>query len=125
MREIKFRFFINGAKEMHYPDSSWYISGNGQLVIIDDFGSHLPDPFQGGTVLMQFTGLKDKTGKEIYEGDIVISDTFPEEVGVHKGIVEFKEVEGCFETDNAMFMNLGGSNFTRVIGNIYENKELL
>ena len=78
---------------------------------------------------MQFTGLKDKNGKEIYEEDIVND----EELG--KGIVIFQS--GCFfmmydaET-NMEFLGIKTDRFGRlqekriveIIGNIYENPEL-
>jgi len=52
MREIKFRAW---DKDLHKMYNKW-------TVIPDDDRSH---------ILMQYTGLKDKNGKEIYEGDIV------------------------------------------------------
>ena len=62
MREIKFRAWDASEKEMvyapqHDPDD-WFIG------LID---GEAPE----GDLLMQYTGLKDKNGKEIYEGDIV------------------------------------------------------
>ena len=61
--------------------------------------------------LMQFTGLKDKNGKEIYEGDIVRQD-------YDNALCEVKFISGCFSP----FKHDG--QFV-VIGNIYENPELL
>lgn len=67
---------------------------------------------------MQFTGLIDKNGKEIYEGDIV---TTP------KGNCAVTFELGCFYTITISRYRLGGweSNCIEIIGNIYENPELL
>lgn len=70
----------------------------------------------------QFTGLKDKNGKEIYEGDILIDDE--DEIA----IVQYSEVDAMFEiiVDNIVtnFSN-ESSEWWRIIGNIYDNPELL
>jgi uncharacterized phage protein (TIGR01671 family) len=69
-------------------------------------------------ILMQYTGLKDKNGKEIYEGDIVKTRK-----GGHKIIVEF--IRGKFEPfdDSGEYGHFAEE--CEVIGNIYENPELL
>ena len=74
---------------------------------------------------MQYTGLKDKRGKEIYEGDIL------EVEWVGKQIIEvyWHERSMCFDgrRPSGEAWNFGGWNTpqSKVIGNIYENKELL
>lgn len=81
--------------------------------------------------LMQFTGLLDKNGVEIYEGDILSDDQF----GVSPVVFEEESASfvtniKCHETGSrdqlARFYCVDGtSRFAVVIGNIYENPELM
>lgn len=87
-------------------------------------------------VLMQYTGLKDKNGVEIFEGDYVVgvqylttSPNVPFEI---KGVVRYSERNTMFYIDDKnkghdMFMQSLGSTpyILEVIGNIYENPDLL
>jgi len=114
MREIKFRVFSNGA--MHYGGFSVHsTSGN----IIPDF------PFiSNQDPLMQYTGLKDKNGKEIYEGDIVNgrireSSDGPEEL-LRGGEVKYNHGHWSYGRWIALYVSE-----VEVMGNIHENPELL
>ena len=66
MREIKFRLWSNGLKVMYTPDNEI-----GGLWSIPMAPNGVIKPTYKDDILMQFTGRKDKNGKEIYEGDIV------------------------------------------------------
>ena len=81
-------------------------------------------PESTGLILMQYTGLHDKNGKEIYEGDVVKIKYRDEDIG--KVIYE----HNGFSIDvTNMNKNYGRvsfvNNFMEVIGNIYDNPELL
>jgi uncharacterized phage protein (TIGR01671 family) len=110
MREIKFRaWFYNGADistgVMIKAEEAWqedYIEFNGRELA----------PTDECTILMQYTGLKDKNGKEIYEGDILTD---------HTG----EKWEAYFELSQVGEDWMSWPEMYEVIGNIYENPELL
>ena len=130
MREIKFRAWDDWSKqdkrcksEMLYFDKYCFNTELFELSWecryeknIGAFGRRLSPDFK----LMQFTGLKDKNGKEIYEGDIVESED-----GTAKYKVVFED--GCFEAKSLQLKEFYAdvSRFQAVIGNIYENPNLL
>jgi uncharacterized phage protein (TIGR01671 family) len=71
-------------------------------------------------IIMQYTGLKDKKGKEIYEGDIVKNGDFISDAHSWN---EWKR-QVVYDDQQAMFTGLDGERI-EVIGNIYENPELI
>ena len=106
-REIKFRIWDK-------INRMWLRCFNVNLFDIGD----LPN-----VELMQYTGLKDKNGKEIYEGDIVILNDTEEE---NRCVVKYK-YGSYILVDGDLRENLSNveDRFLEVIGNIYENKNLL
>src|SRR5690625_1826614 len=117
MREIKFRALNNDKKYMEYDVD---INSDGQ-VIEYNYG------YYAGSYdypIMQYTGLKDKNGREIYEGDIL---EIKHLMGCETGELIFKY--GAFLFDDGGYSYLGdhlaNSEYIKVIGNIYENPELL
>jgi len=116
MREIKFRTWDN--KQMFRdPSECCGISGK----INDEFSEI------GGRIFMQYTGLKDKNGKEIYEGDVV---RFKRNIGLGDSLPITKG-KVSYSPDYAQFEFAGYAieptikRTIEVIGNIYESKHLL
>ena len=138
MREIKFRAWDRRYNKMHYQSTfayfnDFFLSFEGEIKhaygtkdawSIDDIEQVDGKPL---VVLMQYTGLKDKNGKEIYEGDIV--NFLPFHLREKKirttGVVEYKD-DGFFVKFTAIgYGRIQADHNIEVIGNIYENPELL
>lgn len=114
MREIKFRMWGPGK----------YFYGEQAMECLFQQLTGLYDHCEGhGSVFEQYTGLRDKNGKEIYEGDIVNEwiDLGPGGEGQYIGVVEFGPL-GCsmqpwtFKEDGYL---------PEVIGNIHQNPDLI
>lgn len=139
MRPIKFRAWDKEKKEWYKPTHEAY---KGQLFELfvsfaGSLASHtmngmtdesvFPDCFE----LMQFTGLTDKNGKEIYEGDVVkfqmtrtklvdhpVMTAFTDETAIYQGAVKWGEFGWRPFVD-------GKVEECEIIGNLYENPELI
>lgn len=73
--------------------------------------------------LMQFIGLKDMNGQEIFEGDVV--HAYSEGASLI-GVIEYFDNAYCIKSKNGIYNSLWtNAEYFEVIGNIYENKELL
>ena len=116
MREIKFRYWYENKL---YPALTLQ-----ELVHNGEFeGTDIDD-----CILMQFTGLVDRLGKEIWEGDIVKHDDFSD--GVYfsgqpqrNSVVEWSSMNACFHLKE--YTAYGMDRKLEVIGNIWENPALL
>lgn len=129
MREIKFRAW-DGEK----MSSSFYLNGiayaydNEYLIYPEEFGGVNPFGYGNGDKkieIMQYTGLKDKNGKEIYEGDIV---EMKDGTRNPYQIVWSFELQGWGLDGNPSGLQAWLSEYTKdieIIGNIYESPELL
>ena len=130
MREIKFRSWWKDTKRFLDCDE-WYMTCSGAKYLHYAVMPYKDDNF----IIEQYTGLKDKNSKEIYEGDIVkVNDDF-DKYGLNAGeIYEVYFNAGGFRCkpkyessiargDKGFWIDNG--NDYEVIGNIHENPELL
>jgi uncharacterized phage protein (TIGR01671 family) len=114
MRKIKFRAWNGKQMCYHYA-----IRQDGRVMRYDEAERYAVLKPEFAPILMQYTGLKDRNGKEIYEGDFVKDNI----VGIctvvfDNGTFKLKEVV------NTVWL-CASHEFEEVIGNIYENPELL
>lgn len=139
MREIKFRAWVKKDYD-----------GHGIADYMEGDASCFNDPFEehkhGNIVLMQYTGLKDKNGVEIYEGDILKFDDMGEDGYEYSEGFDFENSasvcfkNGRFELENFRSNNSGVLNEmnqedhetfiaifiqSKIVGNIYEHPHLL
>ena len=117
MREIKFR-----AWDQRYK--TWHLWG---LNVNPETGAYFTGPPHNELIHCQFTGLHDKNGKEIYEGDIV--QQYPDSKWSLQYTIKWREDHcGYWMYISGNKPNITLANYReelKVIGNIYENPELL
>ena len=120
MREIKFRAWLKEEKKMVNVETLFI--GINRLCFGNSKTEDLFFRDFEEVELMQYTGVKDKNGKEIYEGDITICKYGPQIAMEVKWVDEGFRTLGKYDGDNYVgFVK----NNEEVIGNIYENKNLL
>ncbi len=132
MDKIKFRAFDKQLNEMFKVEK---IEFDKELVYVrSEERNHITTSrliSDEVCTVMQFISLKDENGKEIYEGDIVKSTN--KELGECVAVVGFNEEESAFvllegygwKRPDEFFSTWNKVYKFEVIGNIYENKELL
>ena len=137
MREIKFRAWDTVTKDW-VPMGVNHISNLVRIKATKKKkGEFLIDTFDSVSrrlVLMQYTGLKDKNGKEIYEGDIIKyhyfyfadgSEIEKEHVCSVKYDDSFANFDAMDKEGFAHFLGNASDDGIEIIGNIHENPELL
>lgn len=116
-RKIKFRCWNKELKEIWVGGYVQFDTGN---ILFDDEDGNTFEYTGDEFPLMQYTGLNDKNGEEIYEGDFLKHDLW--------GISEIIWEHGMFRgkgNDHDITLADHQLKRSRVIGNIYENPELL
>lgn len=140
MRDIKFRAWDKEQNVMRVVTDLNFLTESIETKAIEGTSEmwEVYDPifFKGSYELMQYTGLKDKNGVEIYEGDYLIGKQYattsldmPFEI---KGVVKYSKCDTMFYLENEnkshvkFRQSIGNSIYGfEVIGNIYENADLL
>jgi uncharacterized phage protein (TIGR01671 family) len=123
-REIKFRAWDKDKKCMIYGSFLWYLTFDGRVLRTDLSEAK-------NIELMQFTGLKDKNGAEIYEGDLL-----KKKDAEKPRVVKWTDQNGAyFVLSNSIDKKVDWDDCLtdeqikiygyEIIGNIYENPELL
>ena len=143
MKIIKFRAWIRNydwdgttttPEYKMYPWHSFFFSDESPVT---GYSGEIPDPNDTDVILMQYTGKKDMNGADIYEDDIIYKETCaPDDpaYGFYGAVGVVKEnpynMGWIIDSDDVcVFYSVGGANFLfseiKVIGNIYENPDLL
>jgi uncharacterized phage protein (TIGR01671 family) len=119
MRDIKCRAFSTSMGTYfkdHNGNTRYFVAGDGTELFTTD-------------IVEMFTGLKDMTGKEIYEGDIVWHDALSKSIEVTYGLQHVDAFEGYgFNLWSHYGAKQDGSRLQselKVIGNIHEHKDLI
>ncbi len=131
MRETKYRAWDKENEVMVYSDDNpnddfaFIVENDGLQFYYIDSDRHLMDT---NSIKLQYTGLKDKNGTEIFHKDIVdwIDGEFSFRAVVEDGYWQWY-LKGVYPIDNFDFADYTDKNQTDlvIVGNIYENPELL
>lgn len=136
MRDIKFRIW-DGAKNEWLASSSKDALPYYGFALVGEVMTVQSPPvwsLDEGNVVEQFTGLKDKNGVGVYEGDIIIQKSLGSNKSGCRGKITYKEDHAAFMFEvyergkPVMWLFLNEFNPEKtceVIGNIHENPELL
>lgn len=128
-REIKFRAWDYLHNKM-YPVSDIEWDADGRMWVTADDGKNGIELIDEEAHLMQYTGLNDKNGRKIYEGDIIVTHPKMKYEIPKIGVVQYGNCRPMFQyksVDGEEY-SIWSNNVYRtyeVIGNIFENQKLL
>ena len=131
MREIRFRVWDKKEKTMNYSAEGRIVDG--RLIAFDLMIEWRRNIYSSEWELMQFTGLLDKNGKEIFEGDILKCERDYWETPRNLVVEWNEDCWALLKTDDPVDSEVLNHNssfnvpeyYREVIGNIYENPELV
>jgi len=143
MRELKFRICHtaqNDEKRIIYKDERFLMDLEGE--ILENYGESWRKPMWESVFdtythpfLQEWTGLVDKNGKDIYEGDIVVHDSISYGLSLDKFFRDMFEIRFVLHNNNMKYCltrhndtplyNIWEGKDVKVIGNIFENPDLL
>lgn len=116
-RGIKFRWWVKHSGRMFGPEDIYWLTD-----ATEPNGRYNPD----NVTFMQYTGLKDRNGKEIFEGDLIRNKSG------RICRVDWHQFSGAWDAtvvnskgNHLSFITSGWPRHIEVIGNIHENPELL
>lgn len=130
MRQIKFRVWEPQRQIMLYPKAIQFALGGIDRVYGDEYGFSIDS--EPDMVVMKFTGLKDRNGKDVFEGDILKRDKDDNPWEVY-----YQPTMACFMASNfctnsmligesfVQALNEHGRIDAGIIGNIHEHPSLL
>lgn len=124
MRRIGYRGWMIRSRKMVWPTG---------LALLDDGHVWMKVPGYGNVgelacVLMEFTGLQDRLGIDIYESDIVTWETQDYGVVQHIGVIMYRGAGFIVKTGSTYYSGAwlaAAAKDVKVIGNIYANPELV
>lgn len=119
MRQIKFRAWDKADKVMFFPNSIMF-DGAGTMMFEHANGGIKHSSSRAYCELMQYTGLKDSNGVDIYEGDLISMAT-----KFRRSDTKHCKTVSWVSSEYKCGWNVARGEIYEVVGNIYQNPELL